>query len=99
MKIAFIVHVEYSARKVMEIFKAVGIDYYTKWDEAQGKGHGTDPHLGTGGFPSTNSVVMIAFEDEQPLARLIDAITAANAGIKRPADHIRLFQVPLDRIV
>jgi hypothetical protein len=99
MKIVFIVHVEYSAARVMEIFKATGIDYYTRWDEAKGKGHGTDPHLGTGGYPSTNSVVMIAFEDEQPLANLIDAITAANTEIKRPADRIRLFQMPLERIV
>jgi hypothetical protein len=99
MKIAFIVHVEYSARKVVEIFNAVGIDYYTRWDEAKGKGHGTDPHLGTGGFPSTNSVVMIAFEDEKPLENLIAAIIAANAKISRPSDRIRLFQMPLDRIV
>jgi hypothetical protein len=99
MKIAFIVHVEYSTKIVMEIFKTVGIDYYTRWEQAQGKGHGTDPHLGTGGFPSTNSVVMIAFEQDEPLEKLIAAISAANAGIKRPADRIRLFQVPLDRMV
>ena len=42
---------------------------------------------------------MIAFEDKSALARLIDAITEANAKIKRPDDKIRLFQVPLDRIV
>ena len=99
MKIVFIVHVEYCSARVMEIFNAVGIDYYTRWEQAKGKGHGTDPHLGTGSFPSTNSVVMVAFEEEKPLAKLIDAITAANADIKRPADRIRLFQVPLDRIV
>jgi hypothetical protein len=99
VKIAFIVHIEYSTNRVMEIFNAVGIDYYTRWEQAKGKGHGTDPHLGAGGFPSTNSVVMVAFEDEKPLARLIDAIAAVNAEIKRPADRIRLFQLPLERIV
>ena len=99
MKIAFIVHIEYHTERLLEIFKAVDIDYYTRWEQAKGKGHGTDPHLGGGGFPSTNSVVMVAFEDERPLAKLIDAITAANAEIKRAADHIRLFQLPLDRIV
>lgn len=99
MKMAFVVHVEYCTERVMKIFEAVDIDYFTRWEQAKGKGHGTDPHLGGGSFPSTNSVVMIAFQDEEPLARLIDAITAANAEIKRPADRIRLFQVPLDRIV
>lgn len=99
MKIAFIVHIEYHTERVMEIFSSVGIDYYTRWEQAKGKGHGTDPHLGAGGFPSTNSVVMVAFEDEAPLERLIAAITVANAAITRPADRIRLFQMPLDRIV
>ena len=99
MKIAFIVHIEYHTERVLDMFKAVDIDYYTRWEQAKGKGHGTDPHLGGGGFPSTNSVVMVAFEDERPLARLIDAITAANAEITRAADRIRLFQLPLDRIV
>ena len=64
-----------------------------------GKGHGTDPHMGKGSFPSTNSVLMIAFEDEAALNSLIDAITAANVNIKRSDDKIRLFQLPLDRIV
>jgi hypothetical protein len=99
MKIAFIVHIEYYTTKVMDMFSSVGIDYYTRWDNAKGKGRGTDPHLGGGSFPSTNAVLMIAFEDEKPLEKLIDAITAANAEIKRPADRIRLFQMPLDRIV
>ena len=99
MKMAFIVQIEYYTSRVMELFDAAGIDYYTRWEQAKGKGHGTDPHLGAGGFPSTNSVVMVAFQDEKPLATLIELIAAANAGIKRPADRIRLFQVPLDRIV
>lgn len=99
MKIAFIVHIEYYTSRLMKLFDAVGIDYYTRWEQAKGKGHGTEPHLGAGSYPSTNSVVMIAFEDEKPLEKLIDAITAVNAEIKRQPDRIRLFQVPLDRIV
>lgn len=55
--------------------------------------------MGAGGFPITNPVLMIAFADESALARLIDAITEATAKIKRSDDKIRLFQVPLERIV
>ena len=99
MKMAFVVHNEHYAPRVMQLLKSTGIDYFTRWDQAKGKGHGTEPHLGAGGFPSTNSVLMIAFEDEAPLAALIAAIHAANAEIKRADDHIRLFQLPLDRIV
>ena len=99
MKLAFVIHNEHYTTEVMNLLTRCQIDYYTRWEQAKGKGHGTDPHLGGGGFPSTNSVVMVAFEDERPLARLIEAIIAANAEIKRAADHIRLFQLPLDRIV
>jgi hypothetical protein len=43
--------------------------------------------------------MMIAFEDEKPLAALVRGIADANLEIKRPADRIRLFELPLDRIV
>ena len=99
MKMAFIVHNDYFNARVIRLLEAAGIDYYTRWDKAQGKGHGTEPHLGAGSFASTNAVLMIAFKEDGPLERLIEAISAANAEIKRPDDRIRLFQLPLDRIV
>ena len=99
MKMAFLVHNEYQTSEVMKILDACEIDYYTRWERAQGKGHGTEPHLGRGRYGSTNAVMMIAFEDEAPLESLIRAVTAANAEIPRAADRIRLFQMPLDRIV
>jgi len=99
MKFVFIVHTEHNTARVMQIFDAVGIDYYTRWDNATGKGHGTEPHLGRGSFASTNSVMMVAFQDEAPLEALVRSITAANSEIKRAADRIRLFQLPLERMV
>jgi hypothetical protein len=99
MKIAFLVHTEHHAAKVFELLHAAGIDYFTRWDQAIGKGHGTEPHLGRGSYASTNSVMMIAFPEEAPLERLIGKIDVANAEIKRPADRIRLFQLPLERMV
>jgi hypothetical protein len=99
MKMAFLVQSEWQTPQAMKLLAACGIDYYTRWDKAQGKGRGTEPHLGSGSFGSTNSVVMIAFEDEAPLESLIRTIVAANAEITRPADRIRLFQMPLERIV
>jgi hypothetical protein len=99
MKMTFIVCNSYFNDRVMKLLASHGIDYYTSWDNAKGKGHGTEPHLGAGSFASTNAVVMIAFEDEKPLAALVRGIAEANQEIKRPADRIRLFELPLDRIV
>ncbi|HEX9182814.1 MAG TPA: hypothetical protein VF876_06095 [Burkholderiales bacterium] len=99
MKMVLLVCNSYFNDRVMQALKANGIDYYTSWDKAKGKGHGTEPHLGSGGFASTNSVTMVALEDDAPLEGLVGSVKAANQEIKRPADHIRLFQLPLERIV
>ena len=99
MKLALLVCNSYFIERLMRILKESGIDYYTSWDRAKGKGRGTEPHLGSGAFGSTNTVTMVAFEDETPLAALTGAITAENLQIQRSTDHIRLFQLPLDRII
>jgi len=99
MKIAFVIHNEHFTSRVMQLLADSGIDYYTLWEEVHGKGQGTQPHFGKGGAPSVNTVLMIAFQEEAPLEALIQNITAANATIRRPDDKIRLFQLPLERIV
>ena len=99
MKMTFIVCNSYFNERVMKLLAANGIDYYTCWENTIGKGHGTEPHLGKGAFSSTNTVTMIAFEDEKPLEDLVRAIADANREITRAADRIRLFQLPLERIV
>ena len=99
MKMAFIIHNEHYAKNVLELLKQNDIDYFTRWDHVVGKGHGTEPHLGLGTYASTNAVLMIAFREEAPLNALVAAIESANAAIARKPDHIRLFQLPLDRIV
>ncbi|RPH35050.1 hypothetical protein EHM92_06900 [bacterium] len=99
MKIAFVICNDVYTPRVMEILTRNGIDFYTRWEHVAGKGHGTEPHLGTRSFPSINSVLMIAFDHEEPLSKLIQELTDANCGIPRPDDRIRLFQVPLEKMV
>lgn len=97
--IAFVVYNELFHTRVMELLRRVGIDYYTRWGPVTGKGRGTEPHLGQGAYGSTNAVLMIAFHEHAPLQALIDAIEAVNAQTARPDDRMRLFQVPLLRLV
>jgi hypothetical protein len=99
VKMALLVCNTYFMDKVMALLKDNAIDYFTSWDNARGKGHGTEPHLGAGAHGSTNTVMMIAFEDEAPLEALIRGIGTVNQEIRRKADHVRLFQLPLERIV
>ena len=99
MKMAFMVCNEVYTARVMEILEKLGIDYYTRWEQVKGKGHGTEAHLGTRSYPGVNTMLMIAFTDQPALEGLIGKVTEANASIARPDDRIRLFQVPLERIV
>jgi hypothetical protein len=99
MKIAIIVNNEVYSPRVMELLLELGIDYYTRWERVKGKGHGTEPHLGTRSFPGLNSVFMIAFQEERALELMISKIKLANEVIPRPDDRIRLFQVPLERVI
>jgi hypothetical protein len=96
---AFLVYNEFFDAQVMALLKQAGIDYYTRWGFATGKGHGTEPHLGAGSYSSTNAVLMIAFPEQGPLRALVEAIRKANAETRRTDDRIRLFQVPLAQIV
>ena len=99
MKMSFLVCNSFYEDRLMKVLRDNDIDYFTSWDKAKGKGHGTEPHLGSGAFGSTNSVLMIAFESEAPLQALASGIDAANRETRRPSDRIRLFQLPLERIV
>ena len=96
---AFVVYNDYVNPQVMDMLKKLDIDYYTRWEHVKGKGHGTEPHIGLGAYASTNAVLMIAFEDEVPLAALIAAIMAANENARRADECIRLFQMPLERVI
>ena len=97
--VAFVVYNELFQTRVMEMLRRVGIDYYTRWGPATGKGRGTEPHLGQGAYGSTNAVLMIAFEETAPLEALIEAAQAMNAHTPRPDDRVRVFQLPLLRMV
>jgi nitrogen regulatory protein PII len=99
MKIVFVICNEVFEDRVYEILDRVGIDYFTCWERVKGKGHGTEPHLGTRAFPGMNAVLMIAIKEEPLLTGLVAEIEKANTAIVRADDHIRLFQVPLERII
>jgi hypothetical protein len=83
----------------MDLLTKNKIDYYTRWEQVSGKGHGTEAHLGTRSFPGLNTVLMIAIEDESILGCLTTNIREANGEIVRPGDRIRMFQIPLDSIL
>jgi hypothetical protein len=99
MKIAFLVYREVHDERIEKLFEKAGIDFYTEWENVKGKGHETQPHLGTRTFPGLNCVRMIAFEDENQLEKVIALVKEFNSGVKMKDDYVRLFQMPLERIL
>jgi hypothetical protein len=99
MKLIFLVYHDILDDRVSKVLKETDIDYYTEWEDVKGKGHKTDAHLGNRPYPGYNIVRMIAFTEEPKLSTLIEKITDLNKIVEREDDRIRLFQVPLERIV
>jgi nitrogen regulatory protein PII len=99
MKLTFLVYHDILDDRVSKALDELNIDFYTRWEDVKGKGHQTDAHLGNRPFPGYNFVRMIAFVDEAVLSNLIEKITELNKVVERDDDKIRLFQVPLERVV
>lgn len=99
MKIAYVIYRDVLEDRISSLLERAGVDFFTEWENVKGKGHDTLPHLGTRTFPGYNSVRMIAFEDEDRLECLIDLIIQLNSTIPVKDDYVRLFQIPLERII
>lgn len=99
MKIAFLVYREVHDERIEEILEKASVDFYTEWENVKGKGHETQPHLGTRTFPGLNCVRMIAFENENQLEKVISLVKDFNDSVKMKDDYARLFQMPLERIL
>jgi hypothetical protein len=99
MKLVFLVYHDILEERVSELMNKLQIDFYTKWEEVKGKGHNSDAHLGTRTFPGYNFVRMIAFEHENMITSLVEGIVELNKLVIRDDDKIRMFQLPLERII
>jgi nitrogen regulatory protein PII len=62
MKAVFIVHNNAIDSEVMEALSEIGIDRYTKFPNALGKGGSSSPHLNTPVWPGLNTVTMVVVE-------------------------------------
>jgi hypothetical protein len=99
MKLTFLVYHDILDDRVTKALNELNIDYYTEWENVKGKGHLSDAHLGNRPFPGYNNVRMIAFPEHNVLSQLIEKIDTLNQLAERDDDKIRLFQVPLERVI
>jgi hypothetical protein len=99
MKIIFIVYHDILEDRVSNLLDELKIDYFTEWENVKGKGHHSEAHLGTRTYPGFNTVRMIAFQDDKNTNGLIEGVVKLNSAVMREDDKIRLFQMPLEKIL
>ncbi len=99
MKIILIVYHDILEDRVDNLLNKLNIDYYTEWENVKGKGHLSDAHLGTRTFPGFNNVRMVALQNEDILVQLEIGIEELNKITIRGDDKIRMFQLPLEKII
>ena len=99
MKVVFIVYHDIWKDRITKLFEDLKIDYFTEWENVKGKGHFSEAHLGTRTYPGYNLVRMIAFQEESALNQLINGVTALNGEIVKTDDKVRIFQLPLEKIL
>jgi len=99
MKIAFIVYRDIHDDRISEILEKANIDNFVQWENVKAKYHNSPPHLGTRVFPGYEFIRMITFQDDNELDNLIDTLQEFNKTILLPDDQVRLFQIPLERMI
>ncbi|HMU44252.1 MAG TPA: hypothetical protein PKA80_13215 [Ignavibacteriaceae bacterium] len=99
MKLAFVIYHDILDDRVSKALSELNIDFYTEWENVKGKGHNTDAHLGNRPYPGYNNVRMIAFAVDSMIESLTSKIKELNEVIERDDDKIRMFLVPLEKIV
>ena len=99
MKIAILIYHDILEDRIDKLLENLKIDYFTEWENVKGKGHSSEAHLGNRTFPGYNSVRMIAFEREDLLDELTKGVEELNKIVLREDDRIRLFQMPLERVI
>lgn len=99
MKAAFLVYHDVLDERIISLLDKLEIDSYIKWENVLGKSHGADPHLGTRTFPGHDSVRLIPFQNEENLNKLILSVREFNSQVVKKDDEIRIYLIPLERIV
>lgn len=97
MKMVLISYYVGIEEELMEVFKSLGIEEYTKWERVLGRGKTSGPHLGTHIWPKTNALLSVAIEDTQAslLMKKIQELKTTPLG----KEGIKAFLWPLEEMV
>lgn len=99
MKIVFLAYHNVFEDRVKGMLDDLKIDNYYEWEKVLGKMNSSSEHLGTRTFPGYDTIRMIPFIEEERMNILIDKVLDFNAHAVKKSDQIRLYALPLERVV
>ncbi len=87
----YIIHDRAIDEEVMDIFKNLGLNNYTKWRDIVGSGE-NGPHMGDHIWPTLNNVTMTVIEENMK-ERILERVKALQADF--PFVGLRAMVVPV----
>ena len=95
MKMIFITYNVAIEIEVMEVLKELAIEGFTRWPRVQGQGITSGPHLDTHIWPTVNSALAVAVEDNKK-DKLIERIKSLRQ--KMGKEGIKAFVWNLEEV-
>jgi nitrogen regulatory protein PII len=95
MKAVLIVHNAVIDTEVNEMLKSVGIECYTKFPNALGRGSLSEPHLDTEVWPGVNCGTLVVVADDRARAAM-DAVRQLRETLG--SEGIKAFLWPIEEI-
>lgn len=99
MKIAYLIYHDVLEDRVQKLLDDCDIQSYFEWQNVVGKFRGQEGHFGTRAFPGYDKIKLIPTAHEEKFEKLILGIKEFNAGITKKSDEIRMYLLPLEKIV
>ncbi len=90
-----VVYNEAVDNEVMDVFKACGIDSFTKWQRVLGKGKLSQPHLDSNVWPGVNNVCIVVTEDKEAFSLLSQVKNLRQVLGK---EGIKAFVLPVEAV-
>jgi len=93
MKLVMIAYNEAQDSALDRMLERAGVEGFTKWTRAYGKGRSSGPHLGTHVWPKTNNVLAVAVE-EGIAEKLLDGVRELRKDMS--GQGVKAFVLPCD---
>ena len=99
MKIAYLIYLDVFEERVTKLLDDCDIQSYFGWENVVGKFRGQEGHFGTRAYPGFDKIKLIPTANEEKFDVLSEKIKKFNESITKKSDEIRMYLLPLEKII